>query len=235
MRKKLQKIAVIDIETTGFKPWTGEIVEIGITELNLQTGETKELFNSLILEKGNFKSTEWIFKNTDLSFEMVKQSGKSLDFVRNDIQAIFDQYYMIAYNQTFDFDFMEDRNFIVKYKLRDIMRDLPYILKLPKKRGSGFKWPNVQECIDNYEINETEIHRALSDTLQEAQIIYRANKKGDFVINSAKHRVNSNEEEELRYLSKVESYQNIRHMIKDECIAEFEQKLKFVQDRVDSY
>ncbi|GAH21448.1 unnamed protein product, partial [marine sediment metagenome] len=43
-----KKIAVIDIETTGLVPRSSLILEIGIIELDIETGETKVLFDSLI-------------------------------------------------------------------------------------------------------------------------------------------------------------------------------------------
>ncbi|MFW9950049.1 MAG: hypothetical protein ACFFKA_07985, partial [Candidatus Thorarchaeota archaeon] len=47
-----KKIAIVDIETTGLKPNNGLIVEIGIVELDIETGATKILFNSAIKENG---------------------------------------------------------------------------------------------------------------------------------------------------------------------------------------
>ncbi|NHJ24603.1 MAG: hypothetical protein EAX89_08510 [Candidatus Lokiarchaeota archaeon] len=50
--ERSHKIAVLDIETTGLKPDNGLIVEIGIVELDLKTGATKILFESIIKEAG---------------------------------------------------------------------------------------------------------------------------------------------------------------------------------------
>ena len=47
----MKKIAVIDIETTGLDEENDLIIEIGIVELDLDSGNIRELFNSLISEK----------------------------------------------------------------------------------------------------------------------------------------------------------------------------------------
>ena len=47
----MKRIAVIDIETTGLDEENDLIIEIGIVELDLDSGNIRELFNSLIWEK----------------------------------------------------------------------------------------------------------------------------------------------------------------------------------------
>ncbi len=52
---KRESIAVVDIETTGFSHQKDCIVEIGICELDLNSGNCRELFNKLIREISTFK------------------------------------------------------------------------------------------------------------------------------------------------------------------------------------
>ncbi len=47
---KREIIAAVDIETTGFSHQEDCIVEIGICELDLDSGECRELFNKVIQE-----------------------------------------------------------------------------------------------------------------------------------------------------------------------------------------
>jgi DNA polymerase III epsilon subunit-like protein len=42
----MNTVGIVDIETTGFLNQGGKIVEIGIVELNISTGERKVLFES---------------------------------------------------------------------------------------------------------------------------------------------------------------------------------------------
>ena len=64
----VNKIAVLDIETTGFLSDGGLIVEIGIVELNLSDGSTNVVYDTLVKEEGfcdNHKNS-WIFQNSYL-------------------------------------------------------------------------------------------------------------------------------------------------------------------------
>ncbi len=69
---ELPTIAVVDLETTGFLNQKGLIVEIGIASLNLNNGEIKKEFDSLVKEPG-FNSAHknppygWIFDNSTLN------------------------------------------------------------------------------------------------------------------------------------------------------------------------
>jgi DNA polymerase III epsilon subunit-like protein len=68
------KILIIDIETTGFTPKTGKIVEIGIVELDLANGEKKIIFDQVVHESGiTIEELEksWIVKNSSLTVEMI--------------------------------------------------------------------------------------------------------------------------------------------------------------------
>lgn len=50
------KVVVIDIETTGFNKTLDNILEIGIVELDINSGKIRILFNSLVREKNFNKS-----------------------------------------------------------------------------------------------------------------------------------------------------------------------------------
>jgi len=78
----MTKIAVVDIETSGFQPQGGLIVEIGIVRLNLETGVVIDEFDSIVKEDGfNEKHSKhpygWVFQNSDLRYDDVL-SAKSL-------------------------------------------------------------------------------------------------------------------------------------------------------------
>jgi DNA polymerase III epsilon subunit-like protein len=208
MRRILDEILVLDIETTALKPSNGTIVEIGVVKLNLNTGEINDVFHTLVNDKFTEEMDDaWIFQNSDLTPEMVRKEGKLIAEFKQEVQVLFDEYFVMAYNQSFDFKFLTAAGFEIPNTLRDIMRDLTYVIKIP--RGASYKWPSVQEALTYYNIDEIEIHRGLSDAEQEAKIIYLAHYNGDFDLNSAKHRAETKEEKELRLLSKLESYNNL--------------------------
>jgi DNA polymerase-3 subunit epsilon len=179
------KIAVVDIETTDLKPDKGLIVEIGIIELDLESGATSILFESIIKEAGfmdNIKYS-WIFSNSDLKYEEVLKAPDLID-LKEDIQKILNHYHLTAYNKSFDFSFLESRGFLIKKELQDIMEVAKNICKIIKPSGE-YKNPNFQEAWNYFfpESKYIEKHRALDDALHEALVLFEMYQKGYFPIN----------------------------------------------------
>ncbi|MFW9897062.1 MAG: exonuclease domain-containing protein [Candidatus Thorarchaeota archaeon] len=180
------KIAIIDIETTDLKPENGLIIEIGIVELDLRTGEMKILFDSTVKELpfGNIHRNAWIFYNSDLNFEEV-ENDPSLDQFNVEIQDIFDRYSLTAYNTYFDFGFMESRGFVIKKDIPDIMTVAKEACKIMYPKG-GYKNPKMQEAWDIFFPNSgySEKHRAVDDAIHEAKMLFEMYKRGDYKIDS---------------------------------------------------
>ncbi|MFX0076563.1 MAG: exonuclease domain-containing protein [Candidatus Hermodarchaeota archaeon] len=180
------KIAIIDIETTDLKPETGLIIEIGIVELDLITGETKILFDSKVKESplGDIHKNAWIFYNSDLKFEDVESAPK-LEQVREEIQEIFDHYSLTAYNTFFDFGFMESRGFVIKKDIPDIMAVAKEACKIMYSNG-GYKNPKMQEAWDIFFPNTgyKEKHRAVDDAIHEAKMLFEMYMRGDYKLES---------------------------------------------------
>jgi len=174
------KIAIVDIETTGFMP-TGLIVEVGIVELNLDTGNVKPLYNSLVREPGFCEDHKdsWIFKNSDLTFEQV-QAAMPLDCVA--IQGILSRYPATAYNNKFDFSFLESRGINID-RLDCPMLLATNICKIPGQYGKN-KWPTVEEAWRHFFPDQPYIekHRGLDDAIHEASIVYELYKLGVFKL-----------------------------------------------------
>jgi len=179
------KILIIDIETTGFLKAGGYIVEVGMVELDLNTGKRMILFDEVCHEKGISHydvASSWIVKNSSLTIKMV-QTSKNLERLRKKIQGIIDLYTdgCTAYNNVFDFGFMEDRGFTFPVKLDCPMKLSTSICKIKKKKGSGYKWPSVEEAY-KYFIGDgyVELHRGADDAMHEAEIIYELYLRGIF-------------------------------------------------------
>ncbi|MBY9021579.1 MAG: hypothetical protein KGD67_10990 [Candidatus Lokiarchaeota archaeon] len=166
------------------KPENGLILEVGIVELSLVTGDTKILFDSLVKEFpfGDIHRNAWIFNNSDLKFEDFK-NAPSLDHVKNQIQEILDQYSLTAYNNLFDFGFLESRGFVIKKDIPDIMAVAKEACRIMRPRG-GYKIPKMQEAWDNLfpNTNYIEKHRAVDDAIHEAIILYEMYKRGEYKV-----------------------------------------------------
>lgn len=176
-------ILVVDIETTGYLEQGGKIVEIGIVKLNLDSGETTPIYNSLIKEPG-FDKTHisgkfgWIFKNSDLNYDDIL-NAPNLDSQRFLIQYLFDRYHATAYNKDFDFGFLRNRGF----KIKEL--PCPMILATPiLKLNESQKWPKLEEAWVGFFGNTgyIEKHRAIDDAIHEAKIVHRLYQMGKFSV-----------------------------------------------------
>lgn len=175
----MNKILIIDIETTGFLKSGGRIVEIGIVELNLENGEKKILFDEVCHEDGITREecdASWIVENSTLTTEEIRTS-KHLRKYKAKIQKIINRYPLgaTAFNNVFDFGFLEDRGFIFRRKLDCPMLLSTDVCKIPSPRGRGYKWPKVQEAYDFFfpENEYIEKHRGADDAFYEADIVQK--------------------------------------------------------------
>ncbi len=186
----MKKFAVIDIETTGLRPENGSIIEIGVVELDLETGETKIIFDSLIKEPtfGNNEKNKWIFNNSNINFEDILEAP-ALDDVRFEIQELFNNYWITAFNKSFDIGFLESRGFIFPNELPCIMVTATDIVQIVVEWG--YKYPTCQEAWDFFfpNINYIEKHRAADDAIHEAQILYEMRSRGQFPLKMKKENV----------------------------------------------
>jgi DNA polymerase-3 subunit epsilon len=182
----MNKILVVDIETTGFLNQGGKIVEIGMVLLDLENGEVHTVYESLVKEEGfDITHTQgklgWIFNNSDLSYGEVDQAP-TMESQRVAIQELFNQYGATAYNKSFDFDFLRSRGFKINDLPCPMLLATP-ICKLPSPNGySSYKWPKVEEAWHHFFGNTDyiEAHRGLDDALHEAKIVYELYKLGEF-------------------------------------------------------
>lgn len=184
------EILILDIETTGFQNQGGSIVEVGIVSLDLNTGEIKEVFDSLLREdcltaRHREHPMGWIFKNSDLTVEAVRNAPPATE-VLLEVQEVIEAYPYgcTAYNNQFDFGFLESRGIKIK-KLPCPMKLSTDICRVPAQGGRrGFKWPSVEEAFKFFfpEIEYKEKHRGLDDAKHEAMIVYELYKRGVFKL-----------------------------------------------------
>jgi len=183
-------IAIVDIETTGFLNQKGLIVEIGIVSLNLNTGEIKEEFGSLVREASlnpvHAKPPYgWIFSNSTLTYEDVAKAPLLVDQFQK-IQDVFDKYPvgLTAYNAAFDLPFLRSRSFTFKPLPCPMLAATPVVNLPPNPGRSTPKWPKVEEAWD-FLFGDTgyiESHRALDDARHEAEIVYELYKRGKYSL-----------------------------------------------------
>ena len=182
----MAKILVLDLETTGFQKDNGKIVEIGIVELDLNGGKRRIIFDEVVYEAGitaeEVKSS-WIVNNSSLTVDAIR-NGWELGKVRSEVQGMLNRYHLgaTAFNNTFDFGFLESRGFVIPNKLPCPMRLSTDICKIPG--NYGYKFPNLQEAYDFFfgKTDYVELHRGADDALHEAEIVYELYMRGIFKL-----------------------------------------------------
>ncbi len=182
----MEKIAVIDIETTGLVPRNDLILEVGIVELNPNSGDVQVIFDKLVKEPGfGLKHRKsWIFENADLKYEDIIPAPL-LDSFKQELQDIFNTYRITAFNKSFDLGFLKARGYKFPQELACIMLTSTNICKIPHYNGRpGNKWPKAQEAWDFFFPNTDfiEAHRAADDAVHEAKILFELIKLGKFPL-----------------------------------------------------
>ena len=180
------KILIIDIETTGFLP-KGKIVEIGIVELDVTTGERSIIFDKIVRSNDitvkDLKDA-WIVQNGYMTVQDIV-NGEDIELHKEAIQQIINSYPngATAFNNQFDFSFMESVGFTFPKKLACPMLLSTPICKLPNKYGKD-KWPKAEEAYKHFypESEYTELHRGADDAAHEADIVFALIKLGVFTL-----------------------------------------------------
>jgi DNA polymerase-3 subunit epsilon len=178
-------IAIIDIETSNFLNKGGKIVEVGIVGLDLEKGKIYKLFHSVCREEGMTAKDRnaWIFKNSDLTIEEVREAPLFTD-IKPAIQKVIDKCEACtAYNRSFDFDFLRDRGVVIKNEYPCPMLVAMNEVKLPQKNKwvkEPYKWPTVEEAWRHLFPDKpyVEAHRGLDDAKHEAIIVLKLNQLG---------------------------------------------------------
>ena len=177
-----KKIAIVDLETSGLRPDTDLILDIGIVELDLVTGDRRIIFDSRVREStfGDNHRNSWIFKNSDLRFEYI-ENAPSFDDIKDTIQNIFYKYYVTAYNKSFDLGFLNYRGIKWPNELPCIMLAASNICKIPFfEDDKRYKWPKFSEVWEHFfpDNNYSEKHRGVDDARDEAIILFQMYKNG---------------------------------------------------------
>ncbi|MFX1525697.1 MAG: exonuclease domain-containing protein, partial [Promethearchaeota archaeon] len=163
-------------------PFYDLIVEIGIVKLDLSSGKITVLFDSLVKEPtfGEDHKSSWIFENSNLSFDEVLNAPLLKDVIPQ-IQSIFNESSVTAYNKSFDLGFLKSRGVDIPSELPCIMKTATNLLKIPFLRGNKkYKWPSCQESFEYFfpATSYIEKHRAADDATHEAKILYEIFRRG---------------------------------------------------------
>lgn len=169
------KIAVVDIETTGFITDSDAILEIGITLVDTTTRKLEIIFDKVIRDpkfKVHKHMSAWIFSNSDLDFADIMKAP-TLESVQGELQGIFDKYKVTAHNKPFDLRFLRSRGFVID-DVKCLMKSCRENKLVIDHKGKP-KPPSVEEVYSVLYPGETyvEKHRGGDDSLHEGKILLK--------------------------------------------------------------
>lgn len=188
------KILVVDIETTGFLNQGGKIVEVGVVEVDLQTGSKQILFDEVInpteLEDHEI-SDSWIVRNRFMTLEEIR-AAESFEYHRQRLEEVIESNKngATAYNKNFDFSFLRQYGLNLLNTLPCLMEAADKVLQIPPTDkmiyagyGDKTKVPKAQEAYDYFFPNSgyIEQHRGADDALREADIAIALYNQSDFL------------------------------------------------------
>lgn len=190
------EILVVDIETANIditkNIWDIKnclICEIGVVNLNLDSGEIKSLFNKTCKDYNSPDPESWIFKYTSLTSKMVEESNNFEDFT-DELQEIFIRKPVTAWGHNKDLRILTSfpRYLRTPSTFWDPKCVLTNFLQIPLDSGGGYKWPKVTEAFEYFYPNEKwqQTHRANDDAKIEADIIFQAVEKWPILKNEWK-------------------------------------------------
>jgi len=172
---------VFDIETTGLKPSTAEITEIGA--IKVVDGAITDTFQALVKIKGIVPPD--IVELTGITSDLLNREGRNLPDVLESFIDFVEDMPLVAHNATFDMLFL--RSALEKCGLAMVKNVVYDTLEIAQREYKGlgsytlesvgahlgvmeFWFDNVNASIDAG-VNETLLHRSLGDCYM-AYLIY---------------------------------------------------------------
>lgn len=184
------KYVVLDTETSGLfdfsKPADAEgqprMASIAMIYLDDRFDVVNESLH--YVKPDGWVMSEEAAKIHGLTNEILNERGDSVDVPLDEfVFAVDSGLIVIAFNAQYDLKILRGE---LRRSGRDdrfdrtpnicIMRAMTNILKIPSKRGIGYKWPKLSEAAQHFNIEQKDAHTALDDTrvtTQIAKILYQ--------------------------------------------------------------
>ncbi|MDR0335029.1 MAG: 3'-5' exonuclease [Methanomassiliicoccaceae archaeon] len=189
----MPEVFVIDTETTGLDGAPKDkVVDIAICRVTLGGDSVDTVYSSIVGHDTSKWNNElrhaWIFENTDLTAEMVRNAPPEADVVR-DVSRILSGKNVTSFNYSFDFDKFLYRQ---PWSLRDIIVPFKCVMIASKDvcRLPGmyedYKYPRLDQAYsmivkgDPAGIAGKQAHRALSDAVMASYILLELYRTGHY-------------------------------------------------------
>jgi len=181
-RRRVMKISIVDIETSGLEPSIHKILEVGIALLDLDNGSIKTTYDSVVgWPPCPYLAEAWVFKNSTITYDEVLEAPKWEDQKDAIAKALNLGDLVTAYNKKFDITFLAAHGISIPGTIQapcPMLRATPLLKLTPKSayyaaQPNTWKWPSVTECTNFLFPDEdfVEAHRGADDARAEARIV----------------------------------------------------------------
>lgn len=151
-----RNFVVIDIETTGLKPETNEIIEIGA--IKVENMVVVDVFQEFV--KPQNKIPSFITQFTGITNEMVIDAPSISDVLLHFIRFIGDDLLM-GHNVNFDINFIYEG--LMRELNMSLTNDFVDTLRVARNRLKGLPNYKLGTLAHYFDINSDDHHRALKD------------------------------------------------------------------------
>lgn len=164
-----ERFIVFDLETTGLKPQSNEIIEIGAIRVN-RNSDNHDTFQALI--KPTQKIPKKITGITGISQEMVERDGESLETALPQFLKFVGDLPLVSYNADFDMAFLNAA--IRKTQAEELPNNrVSCALKMARRAWPGLKSYRLPDLAKSSGLSDEDTHRALGDC-KRTMIVYTA-------------------------------------------------------------
>ena len=160
--KSINSYISFDVETTGLDPDWDDIIEVGAVKI--EEGEEVDRFEALI--DPHRKLPTVITDVTGISDEMLAGQPDLEQVIREFVPWMGDSW-LLGHNVNFDINFVYDA--AEDYLGKPLSNDFVDTLRMSRYLFPGKKHHRLRDLIVDFDIAETQEHRALSDAVQTMQ------------------------------------------------------------------
>lgn len=164
-----ERFVVFDLETTGLKPDTHEIIEIGAIRVN-RDSEHHETFQALV--RPSKKIPKKITEITGITQDMVEKDGDSLETTLSQFIEFAGDLPLVSFNAEFDMAFLTAA--VQKTQAGALVNNrVSCALKMARRAWPGRTSYRLNDLAKDGGLSDEGTHRALGDC-QRAMIVYTA-------------------------------------------------------------
>lgn len=152
-----KRFVIIDLETTGLKPGSDRILEVGALRIEEET-VTEELHYLIKQEQPIGKEVSHLTGITDVE---IQEIGVPEELACNQLFQFINGYTVIGYNIAFDIRFLEQ--YALQKNIELPVNRLIDVMDLSKRKVKGLKSYKLVDVAEHFSLDVTGAHRAIKD------------------------------------------------------------------------